>query len=150
MSKKDKILIAVTIVLILALIGGFVWDYNKFVLGRTLKVEITEDMDIISMRKVGILYYRKAYEARIRLSRDKAEDMLNTIASKYACEPEIMSYDDYQSFANTTFQSELVKPAPELNTEVAVIKATDEDHMVTFMIDVENSNDAFLYIYYYR
>lgn len=150
MSKKDKILITVTIVLILVLIGGFVWDYNKFVLRRTLKIEITEDMDIISMKKVGILYYRKAYEVRIRIPRDNAETMLNKVATTYGCEPEIMSYNDYQSFANTTFKSELVKPAPELNTEVAVIKATDEDHMVTFMIDVENSNDSFLYIYYYR
>ncbi|MCR5804032.1 MAG: hypothetical protein K6G47_07190 [Clostridia bacterium] len=150
MSKKDKILIVITAVLVLALIGGFIWDYNKFVLDRTLKVEITDDMEIISMKKVGILYYRKAYEARIRIHRDDAEELLNTLATTYNCEPEIMSYTDYQSFASSTFQKELVKPAPELNTEVAVIKATDEDHMVTFMIDVENSNDAFLYIYYYR
>lgn len=150
MSKKDKILIVVTIVLVLVLIGGFVWDNNKFVLGRTLKFDITEDMDIISMNKVGILYYRKAYEARIRMPRDNAEETLNKLMKIYGCDAEVMSYDDYQSFAKTTFQKELVKPAPEANTEVALIKATDGDHMVTFMIDVENSNDAFLYIYYYR
>ncbi len=150
MSKKDKTLIVVTIILILVLIGGFVWDNNKFVLGRTLKIDITEDMDVISMNKVGILYYRKAYEARIRLPRDNAETLLTKLIQVYKCDADIMSYTDYQSFAGSTFKKELVKPVPEANTEVAVIKATDGDHMVTFMLDVENSNDAFLYIYYYR
>lgn len=150
MSKKDKILIVVTVVLLVALVGGFVWDYNKFVLKRTLKIEITEDMDIISMKKVGILYYRRAYETRIRIPRDNAENVLNDISQAYECEADVMPYNDYLTFAQQTFQKELVQPAPEANTEVAVIQATDGDHLVTFMIDVENSNDAFVYIYYYR
>ena len=150
MSKKDKILIVITIILVAVLIGGFVWDYNGFLLKRTLKIEITDDMDIISMNKAGTLFYRKAYEARIKLPREKAEDELNLIIQTYGADPEIMSDVDFAHFAEESFKSELLKPQPVSGTEVAVVKATDGDDLVTFMMDVENESDAFIYVYYYR
>lgn len=150
MSKKDKILIVITIILVAVLIGGFVWDYNGFLLKRTLKIEITDDMDVISMNKAGTLFYRKAYEARIKLPREKAEDELNLIIQTYGADPEIMSDVDFAHFADESFKSELLKPQPVSGTEVAVVKATDGDDLVTFMMDVENESDAFIYVYYYR
>ena len=150
MSKKDKILIVITIILVAVLIGGFVWDYNGFLLKRTLKIEITDDMDVISMNKAGTLFYRKAYEARIKLPREKAEDELNLIIQTYGADPEIMSDVDFAHFADESFKSELLKPQPVSGTEVAVVKATDGDDLVTFMMDVENELDAFIYVYYYR
>ena len=150
MSKKDKILIVITIILVAVLIGGFVWDYNGFLLKRTLKIEITDDMDIISMNKAGTLFYRKAYEARIKLPREKAEDELNLIVQTYGADAEIMDDHEFSHFAEESFKSELLKPQPVTGTEVAVVKATDGDDLVTFMMDVENESDAFIYVYYYR
>lgn len=150
MSKKDKILIVVTVVLLIVLIGGFVWDYNKFVLDRTLKIEITDDMKVVAMNKVGILYYRKAYEAKIQIPAERAEDMLNVIANNYEGELNIMDFDSFQEYAAGLFNSEVLKPSPMYGTEVAEIRAVDGDHDVTFFIDIETETDAYIYVYYLR
>lgn len=149
-AKKDKILVVVTIVLLLVLAASFVWDRNTFVLQRTLKIEMTDDMELISMSKYGVMFYRKAYQARIRIDRDIAEQKLDMIVNTYGTDPEIMDYDSYKEFADKTFQKEILRPAPLVGTEVAVIKALDGEHQVTFMIDVENDTDAFIYVYYHR
>ena len=151
MNKKDKILIVVTVILMAVLAFGIVWDLDTFVLKRSLDTEITEDMKVISMKKYGMLFYRKAYEARIRVDRDKLKEKLEYTYQEYGGESEVYSYTDYIAFAADTFGSELLTPAPEVNTEVAVIKTVNsKGDYVTFMFDVENETDGFIYIYYSR
>lgn len=151
MNKKDKILIVVTVILIAVLAFGIIWDLNTFVFKRTLDTEITEDMEVISMKKYGMLFYRKAYEARIRVDRDKLKEKLEYTYQVYGGESEVYSYTDYLTFAADTFGKELLKPDPEANTEVAVIKTfNSKGDYVTFMFDVENETDGFIYIYYSR
>ena len=151
MNKKDKILIVVTSILMIVLIGSYIWDINKFVLKRTMDIEVTEEMNVISMKKYGLLFYRKAYEARIQLPRENAEAKLTDIAAKYGMAPEVYSYEDYQTFAAQTFKSEILKPEPQVGTEVAVLKTFNADgDYITYMMDVENDTDAFIYVYYSR
>ncbi len=149
-SKRDKILIVVTVVLLLVLAGSFIYDRNDFVLARTLKIEMTDDMKVVSMSKYGVMFYRKAYQARIRTDIDKAEEKLEQIATTYNAGVEIYDYEAYKQFASETFQKEIIRPEPVVGTEVAVVKATDGDHLVTFMMDVETDSDAFIYVYYNR
>ena len=153
MNKKDKILIVVTVILLIVLAFGFVWDSNSLMLKRTLDIEISEDegMDVISVKKYGMLLYRKAYEARIKVDRDGLEHQLYHIIDAYGTEPVVYSYEEYAKFAEETFKGELLKPSPEAGTEVAVVKTFSENgDYVTFMLDVENETDGFLYIYYSR
>ncbi len=151
MNKKDRNLIIVTVVLLLALIFGFVWDMNSFVLKRTLDVEITEEMSVERMRKFGMMFYRKAYEAKIHVDRSKAEQVLNYIASSVGVQPDVMDYDSFLKYADETFDKEIVKPNPIEGTEVVVIKSvTSDGDYATFMMDVESDNDAYIYIYFAR
>lgn len=151
MSKRDKTLLTVTIVLIIALIFSVIWDINSFVLKRTLDFEITEEMEIDSMRKYGMMFYRKAYEAKIRVSTSDAETVLNNIVNEINQSPDIMTYERYTAFAADTFNKEYYRPHPTEGTEVVVIKSkTSSGDYATIMMDVESETDAYIYIYYSR
>lgn len=151
MSKRDITLISVTVALILALVAGIIWDLNGFVLKRTLDTPLTEEMEIETMHKYGIMFYRKAYEAKIRIDPSYAELALNYIANTLQIIPEVKTYEDYMTYSESAFQREILRPAPLNGTEVAIIKSvsTNGDY-VTYMMDIESDTEAYIYIYFAR
>ena len=126
MSKRDKSLITVTIVLLVVLIFSFVWDINKFVLDRTLNFEVTEDMQLDNMRKYGLMFYRKAYEAKFEVKSENAEKVLNGIASEIGVSPVVMPYSDFLKYSEEVFNKEVYKPNPMTGTEVVIIKSQNK------------------------
>lgn len=151
MSKKDKRLIVITIILVIVLIAGFIWDKNSYVLDRTLDTPISSDMEIKSVKKFGFMFYRKAYQAKIAISPDIAQAKLDEIALTVKEPPEVLSYDEFQKYKEESFNKELLIPNPMLGTEVAIIKSvTSKNDYATYMIDIESDTEAYIYIYFAR
>lgn len=150
-SKKDTILIIVTIVLVFALVVGFIVDRNTAVFDRTLKIERTEDMKILHMYKSGTMFYRTSYQAQVQIPSNQVGDMLNVIMEGYGFDAEIYSYDQYVSNFTKVFSGITLEPKPMEGSQVAVLRGEDEEGAkVTFVLSVESQSVAFIYIYYER
>lgn len=151
MSKRDITLLSVTIALVIALVVGIIWDLNSFVLKRTLDTPITQEMTVESMHKYGIMFYRKAYEAKVKINSYDAERILNDTATAVQQYPEIMTYEEYKTYSEEAFQKQILRPNPLEGTEVVVLKTINSDgDYVTYMFDIESVDTAYIYIYFAR
>lgn len=151
MSKKDKRLIVITIIMIIVLVIGFVWDKNDFVLERTLDTHLSSEMEIKSMKKYGFMFWRKAYQAKILISPLDAQSTLTNLAYTLEVQPEVLSYDEFQKYKEESFEREVLVPEPINGTEVAIIKSvTSNGDYATYMIDIESDTEAYIYIYFAR
>lgn len=150
-SKKDTILIIVTIVLVVALAVGFIVDRNTAVFDRTLKIERTEDMKILHMYKAGTMFYRTSYQAQVQIPNSKVGDVVSSIMENYCFDTEIYSYDQYYSSFAKVFSGITLEPKPMEGSQIAVLRGEDDKGAnVTFVISVEGESLSFIYIYYER
>ncbi len=150
-SKKDTILIIVTIVLVIALAAGLFYDRNTAVFDRTLKIERTEDMKILHMYKSGIMFYRNSYQAQVQIPTSRLGDFVTLVMNSYDFEPELYNYEDFVEQFSDVFASATIRPNPDPQSQIVILRGTDSDgNTVTFVVSIEGESIAFVYIYFTR
>lgn len=152
MKKNEFILIIVAVILVIVLGIGFYMDNNKKLIKRTIDLEVTEDMEIISMEKRGFLLYRTGYSAKIKIDYDNDPELLfNAFKDTYHTEGLFLTYDEYIKFAGEVLDKERIKPTPLQDSLVYVLGVEDMNKQeVVYILDTEGAESAYLYIYFAR
>lgn len=153
LSRKDIILIVVTIILFCVMIGGFVYDRNGALLDRTNLIPISSDanLEVVKMEKVGFLYSRSAYEARILVKNGMWQSYIDTIQNAYAGSGMLMMASDFAVYSSTTLTDVTIKPSPSADSVVFIFGSTirvNSKENVVYILDQEDDGNGYMYIYY--
>lgn len=154
-SKKDIILIIVTVIMVIVLIIGFIYDRNSALLDRTNKVAISSDenLEVVTMNKVGFLYARAAYEAKVRIKDGRADNYIIQIATIYGGAGEMFDYNGYKQYEADVLGNVTVKPNPREDSFIWVLGAPVNDNTsetVVYIVTQEGNGDSYIYLYYSR
>jgi len=155
MSKKEKILVTVTLIMVILLVVCFVYDRTPALMGRTLDYTLPEDTRIVDIDKHGFMFYRVGYEAKVEINPENPEEILTLFVENYGDSGNPLSYSDYEMTANYMFENYYsyvdIKPQPLAGTIIWMHEADLEGgHHVLHFIDLEEGDRAYLYIYYVR
>ncbi|MBO4243283.1 MAG: hypothetical protein J5883_08385 [Clostridiales bacterium] len=152
MKTKNIKLIIVAVVLVLITAGLYLFDSSEKLVRRTNDFELTEDMEIVKVKKHGIPSFRAAYEAKIKVDHSDPWKTVDLLVEAYpGLQCDILSYENYQATADDLFDGYSLIPTPEYNSNVWIGVYSDVDeHEYVFFIDSESQTDAYLYIYYSR
>ena len=155
-SKKDIILVVISVILVFVLIGGFIYDRNEALLDRTNRFAVSADdnLEIVKVNKVGFLYARAYYEAKLHVKNsnyDTWSQYLLRIAQTYGGEGQLFDYAQYKQYEADCLDTASLKPEPREDSLVWVLgvplSATTSENMV-YILSVEG-DDAQVYIYMY-
>ena len=150
-SKKDFLLLIVTVLLIAGIIAMFVYDRNSAVLERTLDYDLPFSCEVVEMKKHGSLFSRSSYEAKIKISHENPDPMLNTIIEAYGVEGTLLSYHEFEDIKDKLFEDIDIVPEPEHETTLWMQNVeTSDGHKITHFMCAESETEAYLYIYYTR
>ncbi len=155
MQKKEKTLVAVTIVMVAILIVCLIYDRNSAVLRRTLPYSLPADTKLVDMDKHGFMFYRVGYEARVEIDPNNPEELLTCFFDAFGDAGEMLSGEDFAAMENYMFEHYYsyadIRPAPAPGSHVWMQEADIGDgHHVLHFIDIEAGDHAYLYIYYVR
>ena len=155
MSKKEKTLIAVTVVMLLLLAVCLFYDRTSALMARTLGYELPSDTKLVDIDKHGFMFYRVGYEAKVEINPENPEEILTVFVEKFGDSGTPLSYSDYELTANYMFENYYsyvdIKPQPLDGTIIWMQEADLEGgHHVLHFIDLEEGDRAYLYIYYVR
>ena len=158
-NKKDIILIVITVILVGVLIGGFIYDRNEALLERTNRVAIAgdENLEIVSMNKVGFLYARAAYEAKLHVKNsnyDTWSQYIIRIAETYGGEGQMFDYTQYKGYEADALNGVSLKPNPREDSFIWVLgvplSETSTENVV-YVVTVEGEDaQVYIYLYYSR
>ena len=154
-GKKDVILIVVTVILVIVLIVGFVYDRNSAVLQRTnlYDVSVDDNLEVVKMNKVGFLYMRAAYEAKLKIKNGNAQDYIITLASVYGGMGQMFDYTQYKQYESEVLTNVSIKPNPMQDSFIWVLGAPLKENSsenIVYIISLEGENEAYIYLYYSR
>ena len=158
-NKRDIILIAITVILVGVLIGGFIYDRNDALLARTNHVAIAgdENLEIVSMNKVGFLFARAAYEAKLHVKEsnyDTWSQYIIRIAETYGGEGQIFDYTQYKQYEADALNSVSIKPDPRQDSFIWVLGVPlneDTTENIVYIVTVEGEDaQVYIYLYYSR
>lgn len=155
MKKKEKILVAVTVIMVLVLAVCAYFDRTSALMGRTLAYELPADTKVVDIDKHGFLFYRVGYEAKVEINPENPEEILDLFTTCYGNTGEQLSYSDFEATANYMFENFYsyvsLKPQPLPGTGIWMQDSdTADGHHILHFIDLEEGNHAYLYIYYVR
>ena len=154
-SKKDIILVVVTVILVIVLIVGFIYDRNSAVLQRTnlYDVSVDDNLEVVKMNKVGFLYMRAAYEAKLKIKNGNAQDYIITLASVYGGMGQMFDYTQYKQYESEVLTNVSIKPNPMQDSFIWVLGAPLKENSsenIVYIISLEGENEAYIYLYYSR
>ena len=154
-KKSDIILIIITVILVIVLAVGFVYDRNTALIERTNHVAIVgdENLEIVKMNKVGFLYMRAAYEAKIRIKDGEADNYIIRIAQTYGGAGEMFDYTQYKQYEADALNGVTIKPNPREDSFIWVLGVRLEENSnknVVYIVTLEGEGEAYLYLYYSR
>ncbi len=154
-SKKDIILVIITVILVIVLIVGFIYDRNSALLDRTNKLAISSDenLEVVSMNKVGFLYMRAAYEAKVRIKDGRADNYIIKIATLYGGAGEMFDINGYKQYEADALNSVTIKPNPREDSFIWVLGTPVNDktaETVVYIVTQEGNGDSYIYLYYSR
>ena len=154
-SKKEKILIAVTVILVIILGIGFYYDRNSALLDRTNRVAISTDanLKLDKINKAGFLYMRQSYEARFRIVDNNTEKYFEILSNAYGAGGGFCSVDGYKEYETQALAKNTIKPKPKADAIIWIMGApisNETKQNVVYIIDTEGDGNAYLYIYYSR
>ncbi len=155
LSKKEKILIFVTIVLVIVLAVGFYYDRSYALIDRTNYVVVSKDsnLKLEKINKTGFLYCRQSYEAKFRIINNKWEPYYDMISKAYGGGGGFCTIEGYKEFESQALTKNALKPQPKADATVWIMGAKlgpDTTKNVVYIIDTEADGNAYLYIYYSR
>ncbi len=154
-NKKDIILVVVAVILVIVLIGGFVYDRNDALLERTNDFAIVgdENLELVKMEKVGFLYMRAAYQARIKIKNGKADQYIIRIADTYGGSGQLFDYEQYKQYEADVLNNVAVKPNPRQDSFIWVLGVPLKENStenIVYVVTVEGSGEGYIYLYYSR
>ena len=154
-NKKDVILVVVTVILVIVLIVGFIYDRNPALLERTNIIDLTHDdnLELEKMNKVGFLYARAAYEAKVRIKDGDAEEYIIRIASIYGGVGQMFDYTGYKQYEADVLTNVSIKPNPRDDTFIWVLGVPLKENStenIVYIVTLEGEGEAFIYLYYSR
>ena len=154
-SKKEKILIAVTVILVIILGIGFYYDRNSALLDRTNRVAISTDANLRldKINKAGFLYMRQSYEARFRIVDNNTEKYFEILSKAYGAGGGFCAIDGYKEYETQALAKNTIKPKPKADAIIWIMGAPIDNKTkqnVVYIIDTEGDGNAYLYIYYSR
>ena len=156
MKRKELILIVITVILVGVLIGGYIYDNNTALLERTNNIAIKEDenLEIVKVKKVGFMYARAAYEAKLRVKNNDWDYYILDIALNYGGTGQMLDYEQYKEFEASTLDGCTIKPNPREDSFIWIFGAhikENSDENVFYVVTREDADSkAFVYIYYSR
>lgn len=154
-GKKDIILIVVTVILVIVLIVGFIYDRNSAVLQRTniYDVSVDDNLELVKMNKVGFLYMRAAYEAKMKIKNGNAEDYIITFASVYGGLGQMFDYTQYKQYEADVLTNVSIRPNPREDSFIWVLGTKlkeNSNENIVYIISIEGEGEAYIYLYYSR
>lgn len=155
MEKKEKILVAVTILMVAILAACFYYDRNSALIHRTLPRDLPDDIKLVDIDKHGFMFYRVGYEAKYEIDPNNPEEMLIYFDQVFGQSGEMLSGYEYQIMADYMFDNYYsyvdLKPNPVSGTGVWMQEADIEGghHVLNFIV-LEPGDHAYLYVYYTR
>lgn len=154
-GKKDIILVVVTVILVIVLIVGFIYDRNSAVLQRTnlYDVSVDENLEVVKMNKVGFLYARAAYEAKLKIKNGNAQDYIITLANVYGGLGQMFDYEQYKQYEADVLNNVSIKPNPMQDSFIWVLGAPLKENStenIVYIISIEGEDEAYIYLYYSR
>lgn len=155
LKKRELILIVVTVILVIVLGVGFYYDRNSALIARTNLIDFSQDpnLELVKMNKVGFLFARQYYEARIKIKDKDWEKYFELISSAYGGGGGICGIDGYKQFEASALQKASIKPNPKSDGLIWILGSTlgsDTTMNVVYVIAEENDGNPYLYIYYSR
>lgn len=152
-KKSDIILIVVTIILIGVLIGGFIYDRNDALLERTnyIPIKADDNLELVKMEKVGFLYMRAGYEAKLRIKDGAAGQYIIEIAETYGGKGEMFDYTQYKQYESDVLNGVTMKPNPRTDSFIWVLGAPLEPNSsknIVYIVTIEGEGEAYIYLYY--
>ena len=153
-KKSDIILICVSVILVIVLIGGVIYDRDSALLERTNYIVINGDdnLEIVKMNKVGFLYMRAGYEAKLRIKDGLAAKYIVRIAETYGGEGELFDYSQYKEYETKVLDRVTIKPNPLQDSFVWMLGVPLEENSsknIVYIVTLENDG-AYIYLYYSR
>ncbi|MCR5201300.1 MAG: hypothetical protein K6C38_09330 [Saccharofermentans sp.] len=155
MEKKEKILVAVTILMVAILAACFYYDRNSALIHRTLPYKLPDDVKLVDIDKHGFLFYRVSYEAKYEINAYNPEEILTFFVQAYGDSGQMLSNSDYQTMAAYMFENYYsyvdLKPNPAPGSGVWMQEAdlVGGHHVLNFIV-LEPNEHAYLYVYYTR
>lgn len=113
-SKKDIVLIVITVIMLGILVGGFIYDRTPALLDRTNFIDISGDdnLKVSDITKYGFMYNRVAYEAKIEIVDGYWEKYYLLLSNIYENEGQYMNFMEFNKYANQSLSSVSIKPKP--------------------------------------
>ena len=153
LSRKDIILIVVTVILFLVMVGGFIYDRNDALLDRTNLISISNDdnLEVVKIEKIGFLYSRSAYEAKLLIKNGMWQSYIDPIQDTYEGSGMIMMTPEFYNYSDVSLNEVRIKPNPSADAYIFIfgsnIKYNSKENVV-YVIDQEDDGNAYMYIYY--
>ena len=155
MKKKEKILVAVTVIMLVILAVCVVYDRTPALMSRTLAYELPEDTKVVDIDKHGFLFYRVAYEAKVEIDPNNPEEILTCFVQAYGDSGRMLTMEEFTTMTDYMYENfysyTSLHPTPSAGSYIWMQEADTEDgHHVLHFIDIEDEDHAYLYIYYVR
>ena len=152
MKTRDIVLIAVTVILVGIMIGGFIYDRTPALLDRTNDYDFSQDenLKIIATEKKGLTFRRVYYEAKLRILNNYWEGYCIGIGNTFNFEGQMMTREEYLEYEQVALKNAQLKPVPAPDTAVWVGGVEYDDHANVYILDTEYDGNAYMYIYYQR
>lgn len=155
MQKKEKILVAVTVIMVIILGVCLFYDRTSALMARTLSYDLPEGAKVVDIDKHGFLFYRIGYEAKVEINPEYPEDMLERFIDSYGESGRMLSGSEFATLASYMFDNYYsyvdIKPAPAPGSSVWMQEADiPGGHHVLHFLDIEEGDHSYLYIYYVR
>ncbi|MBR3082459.1 MAG: hypothetical protein IKH06_06350 [Clostridiales bacterium] len=154
-TKKERCLIAITVILVIILAIGFYYDRNSALIDRTNRIAFSKDsnLKLEKINKVGFLYARQSYEAKFRIVDNKWGDYFNNISKQYGGGGGLCGYEGYKQFETQALSKNTIVPQPKADAVIWILGTPIDSKTkqnVVYIIDTEVDGNAYLYIYYSR
>lgn len=154
-TKKEKILIVITVILVIILGFGFYYDRSSALVDRTNRVAFSQDenLKLVKINKVGFLFARQSYEAKFRIVNNNWQDYFASISTAYGGGGGLCKIAGYKEFESQALSKNTMKPKPKDDATIWILGTTlgsNTKQNVVYVIDTEVDGNSYLYIYYSR
>lgn len=155
LTKKEAILIVITVILVIILGIGFFYDRNSALIDRTNAVAFSKDsnLKLEKMNKAGFLFARQSYEAKYRIVDNKWDIYFGRISQAYGGGGGLCGIEGYKQFESQALVKASIKPVPKADATIWILGSKlgkDTTENVVYVIDTEGDGNSYLYIYYSR
>jgi len=150
MTKRDITMIAITVILIGALVAAFIYDRNSAVLKRTAPQVFYEDtnIELVGMSKQGMMFNRVAYSAKFKIIDGYWENYLIVLSNQLGTEGIFMEINEFKQYSAKTLTGQRYIPQPTDSSITWMGGMGDDKSGIICLLDQEADGSAYIYLYY--